>query len=95
MKPIRFKECNVEYAKGQEEYTTLPGFADTANGCAITCYKMSFRDLLKVIFTRKIYLNLLTFNGPLTPQQLTVNKKEVINPKFANELNEIKETFTY
>ena len=32
MEAIKFKECNVDFAKNQEEYKTLPAFADTKNG---------------------------------------------------------------
>ena len=79
MEAIKFKECNVDFAKNQEEYKTLPAFADTKNGVVTTCYKLSLKDLIKIIFTRKIWLSLLTFNKPLTPQLLSVNKKDVID----------------
>ena len=80
MEAIKFKECNVDFAKNQEEYNTLPAFADRKNGVVTTCYKLSLKDLIKIIFTRKIWLSLLTFNKPLTPQLLSVNKKDVIAP---------------
>ena len=52
MEAIKFKECNVDFAKNQEEYKTLPAFADRKNGVVTTCYKLSLKDSIKIIFTR-------------------------------------------
>jgi len=77
MNAIKFKDCNVEFAKNQKEYKTLPAFRDTENGIVITCYKLSLIDLLKVVFTRRVWLGQMTFNEPLQPQKLSVNRKDL------------------
>ena len=77
MNAVEFKGCNVELAKNQKEYKTLPAFHDTENGIVVTCYKLSFKDLLKIIFTRKVWLGQMTFNKPLQPQKLSVNRKDL------------------
>ena len=79
MTPITFKEVNKVYAKDQPEYLTLPVFAsENENGEVTFCSYLSFKERLKVLFTGKIWVSLLTFGKPLTPSFLTVNKKEVI-----------------
>ena len=49
----------------------------TENGIVITCYKLSLIDLLKVVFTRRVWLGQMTFNEPLQPQKLSVNRKDL------------------
>lgn len=67
MKPIRFKEQNCVYAENQPEYLPLP-VHKTQNGTVCSCWKLSFRERLKVLFTGKVWMLVLTFNQPLQPQ---------------------------
>lgn len=77
MKSIYFKHCNIEYAKDQPQYKTLNALKiESENGEVITCWKLSFREKLIILFTGKIWLSLLTFNKPLSPIFLTTNRKE-------------------
>lgn len=79
MKPIKFQEVNVVFAKDQPEYNQLPAFkVNSPKGEVITCWKLSIRERLKIIFTGKVWLCLLSFNKPLTPSYLTTDKKELI-----------------
>ena len=77
MKAIKFKGCNVEFAKNQDEYKTLPASLNKDEGIVTTCYKLSYMDLLKVIFTRKVWLGQMTFNKPLQPQKISVNRNDL------------------
>lgn len=77
MKPIKFKESNSVFAENQDEYKSLPAFVDK-DGIVVTCYKLSFIDIVKVIFTGKIWLGVMTFKKPLQPQLLSVNKEDII-----------------
>ena len=78
MKPIEFKHQNVVFAKDQPEYMPLPALRlNTPQGEVISCWKMSARERIKVLFTGKIWVSLISFNNPLTPSYLTVNRKEV------------------
>lgn len=80
MKPINFKESNVIYAKNQEEYLDLPAYAKNDSvGETITCWECSFIERIKIIFTGKIWLRLLTFNKPLQPVMMEINKPFVKN----------------
>ena len=76
MKPIKFKGHNVVFAENQEEYQPLPAFYDQ-DGTVISCWKLSFRERLKMLFTGKLWMSMLTFGNPLQPQYPTVNRKEV------------------
>ena len=69
MKAIKFKGC--------DEYEKLPSSLDREKGMVITCYKLSCMDSLKVIFTRKVWLGQITFDKPLQPQKLSVNRKDL------------------
>ncbi len=72
MKIIRFKECNAVYAKNQQEYLDLPSHKSD-DGCATSCWGLSFLERLKVALTGKIFLSVLTFNNPLQPLKMSVN----------------------
>lgn len=79
MKPIEFKEQNVIFAKDQPEYQPLPAFRnDEGMGDVISCWKLSFKERLKVLFTGKIWQSQAMFGKPLTPSFLTVNKRDVL-----------------
>mgnify|MGYP000692882618 FL=1 len=99
MKPINFKHANIDFAKNQDEYQTLPGLKIKGpEGHVISCWKPSFLERLKILFIGKIWLDLMCFNQPLTPSYLTANRKEVythpddditLKSKAINLLNKI------
>ena len=76
MKPIKFKGCNCVYAKSQDEYLDLPAMK-LNDGEVITCWELSFMELFKIFFTRRIWLSMLTFNNPLQPIKMGVTKPNV------------------
>jgi hypothetical protein len=79
MKPKKFKEANVTFAKDQPEYQPLPAFrSDSPQGEVITCWNLSFRERLRVLFKGEIWLSMLTFNKPLTPSFMTTKKSDVL-----------------
>lgn len=77
MKPIKFKESNVVFGKGQPEYQPLPALR-FEDGETLTCWKLSLKELLRVIFTRRIWVAQLTFNRAFQPQFVTTDKYDVI-----------------
>ena len=80
MKPSKFPEQNVTYAKDQPEYGNLPAFKDE-DGVVISCWKLSFRERLRVLFRGYVWLSLHSFNKPLTPSLITTKKSDVfVNP---------------
>jgi hypothetical protein len=79
MTPKHFKEANVTFAKDQPEYQPLPAFRnDSPQGEVITCWNLSFRERLRVLFKGEIWLSLLSFNNPLTPSFMTTKKSDVL-----------------
>ena len=78
MKPVKFKHQNVVFAKDQPEYQPLPALRiDSPSGEVISCWKLSFKERIKVLLFGKIWLSLMSFNKPLTPSYLSVNRKDV------------------
>ena len=63
MKPIKFKEQNCTFAKDQPEYQQLPAFKNkNIEGIpVVSCWKLSFIERLRILFTGKLWVNLLTF----------------------------------
>lgn len=76
MKPIEFKEQNVVYGKYQPEYMPLPALK-FEDGKVVTCWKLSWKEVIKLVFTRKVWHSTLTFNQPLQPTFLTIDKNEL------------------
>jgi len=79
MKPIKFKEQNVIYAENQPEYLPLPALkVKSDKGEIISCWQLSFIERLRLLFTGKLWVCLLSFNKPLTPSFFTTQKSELI-----------------
>ena len=70
---IKFKECNTTYAKDQPEYLPLPALK-MDDGEIVTCWRLSLVERLKILWTGNMWLNVLTFNEPLQPLRMSVNK---------------------
>lgn len=78
MKPIEFEEQNIIFAEHQDEYRNLPAFkVNEDEGRVIFCEYLTLRERLKVLFTGKIWVSLMTFNKPLTPSYFTVDKEDL------------------
>ena len=69
MKPVKFSLQNTIYAEGQDEYLALPAHRNE-DGVVTTCWKMTWREKLRVLWTGEVYLQTLTFGGSLQPQLL-------------------------
>lgn len=85
MKPIEFKEQNIVVAKDQPEYQPLPALiGESQKGEVITCWNLSFKERLILLFTGKVWMMLLMFRNsegklnPITPSFLTVDKSDII-----------------
>jgi len=94
MKPTNFPEANIKFAEDQPEYETLPAFKDPGpRGEVITCWKLSLKERLQLLFFGRIWLVLLSFHQPLTPSYMSVKKSDVLetrkteNPQPTTENN--------
>lgn len=80
MKPIKFKHQNIVFAENQPEYQPLPALKiDAPTGEVISCWKLTFKERLKVLVFGRVWLSLMSFNKPLTPSYLAVDRKDVFS----------------
>ena len=61
-------------AEKQEEYLTLPANVDS--GVVSFAFKLTFKDSIKALFKRRIFIYTLTFNKPLQPIHVSVDEKD-------------------
>lgn len=73
MKPISFEGQNIVIAKNQQPYLPLPAFVDGL--CATTCWSLSFKERIIVLFTGRIWHKLMHFGQPLQPQKISARRK--------------------
>ena len=83
MIPIEFKEQTVIVAKDQPEYLPLPAYiGDSPEGEVVSCWKLSWRERLKLLITGRIWVSLWCFYKPVTPLLLTVDKSDFLKHKL-------------
>jgi len=82
MTPVKFPESNVTFAKDQPEYKPLVGYLNPSDkGEFIFCMKLTLWERVKILFKGHLWVQLLTFNKPLTPSFFSVDKKDMFtNP---------------
>lgn len=66
MKPIKFHGSNVVFAENQNEYQPLPAHRNEF-GEVTSCWKLTFRERIKILFRGKMWLMMMTFNNPPQP----------------------------
>ena len=77
MTPTTFKEQNTTFALNQKEYYPLPVHKSMSAPTIITsCWKLTPLERLKLCFTSKIYVKIMTFGDPLQPQLLSTRFKD-------------------
>lgn len=76
---VEFPEQTTVIAKNQSPYKPLPAhtFKDDPSGRIACCWKMGWRERLKVLWTGTVWHQILTFNSPLQPQLLSTEKPEM------------------
>jgi hypothetical protein len=47
-------------------------------GQVVSCWQLSFRERLRILFTGKLWVMLATFHKPLTPSIFTTKKSDVL-----------------
>ena len=67
MTPVSFPEVNTTFAKDQPQYQPLHAHKDLV-GIVTTCWKLTLRERLRVLWTGRVWLQQMTFNAPLQPQ---------------------------
>lgn len=78
MKPIEFEEQTFVLAKDQPQYKPLPIHKQKNDelGTVTSCWKLTIKERFQLLFSGKIWLQILTFNKPLQPQLPQLDKPE-------------------
>lgn len=84
MKPINFPGANVIFGKDQPNYLPLPAYHEKASfeAYAVSCWKLSFFERIKILFNGKLWLCMATYQKPLTPCILSVHKKSIFDKEL-------------
>lgn len=77
MKPFKFKHHNAIAGDGQKEYVPLPilRFGNDPEGQIVSCWKLSFKEKVKILFTGKMWLSMFTYQSDLQPSLMSVHRK--------------------
>lgn len=66
----------VVYGKDQPQYLPLPAIRHNDEmGCVTSCWYLSFKERLKLLFTGRVYLQLATFGHSIQPQLMSLRMK--------------------
>jgi hypothetical protein len=71
--PVAFPEVNTILGKDQPEYQPLPAHR-SPEGIIVTCWRMTWWERIKALWTGQVWARQLTFGDPLQPQILGVDK---------------------
>jgi hypothetical protein len=74
MKLIEFPEQTVVIAKHQPQYNPMPAWRreDDVEGLIVCCWRLTWRERIKLLFTGKLWHSILTFKQAIQPCRLQV-----------------------
>lgn len=79
MNIVEFDGCNAAFGADQPEYLPLPACkVGDQEGTVISCWKLDWKERLKVLFRGRVYLGLMTFGSPIQPQWMAVSNPIVV-----------------
>jgi hypothetical protein len=78
MTPVKFEGSNIELAKDQPQYQTLPAkyYKDSGEGKMLFCWKLTIKDRFKIFFGGRIWHSVYTFHSALQPTLLQLEEPE-------------------
>lgn len=80
MNLIEFPEQTIVIAKNQPQYNPMPALNwNDTSGTITCCWKLTWKERIKVLFTGKLWHDILTFNNPVQPQRLSINKTFIMS----------------
>lgn len=76
-----FKGANANFAKDQPQYHQLPAHYESnkVEGVVSTCWKLSFWERIRVLFTGRVWVQTMTFRNPLQPLRLAAKRPDLKN----------------
>jgi hypothetical protein len=77
MRPVNisageYNATEVVFAKDQPEYLPLPALS-FRDGLIVTCWSLTWRERLRLLFGGNVFLGTLTFNKALQPVRLSTS----------------------
>jgi hypothetical protein len=82
MTPVRFKGANIVIAAAQEEYEPLEGFRHgDPEGRLSLCFRLSDAELEEIARSRTLWIQVLTFGGPMQPIGLSTQLPPGVPPQ--------------
>ena len=66
----------TNFAESQDEYQTLPAFLQD-DGTVLTRWRLTWKERLTIFLCGDLYLFVLTFNQPLQPLSLQVERPKM------------------
>lgn len=73
MNPVKFAEQNTTWAEDQtNDYQPLPAYSNEEQ--TVSCWRLTLRERIKLLFTGRLWLQQMNFGEPLQPQYLTTEK---------------------
>lgn len=72
MKALSFPQHNCVFAEDQPEYQPLPALR-TGDGAVLSCWGLSLRERIRLLFAGRLWLWVLTYGDPLQPVALQVD----------------------
>lgn len=77
MKPVWFPQQNTTLAKDQPQYIALPVYQEPPHapdyeGNVISCWRLTWRERFKLLFSGRLWLSQLTFGHALQPQRPSI-----------------------
>ena len=82
MNPIKFKESNTTFGVGQEGVEELPALILQEH--VISCWKLSFKEVLRLLITRRLWLCVATFGNPLQPLFMSTKSEDIFTTNNNN-----------
>lgn len=75
MTPASFPEQTVVFAKDQSDYLPLPAHVtDDGYGVATFCWRLTWRERIRLLINGKLWHQVMTCRGPLQPQKILTEK---------------------
>jgi len=87
MKPVEFPEVNVRIAEHQEEFVTLPAYANRKEGTITFCMELTEEEKKEILGSGHVWIQLVTYNQPMQPIALSTLRDDLIPPERPNLLN--------
>jgi hypothetical protein len=66
MSPVVFPEQTVVWAENQPPYLPLPAYSNDTE--TITCWRLTWLERLRVLWSGRMWLRQLNYGSPLQPQ---------------------------